>query len=496
MEEIELQDEQPTGVGSSSSDDGNKQTKVPIMIFVSAFFMIVASVLGTGILGLPVSVASSGLPPFIVSYSICLIMQALVIMFTIELLQRGRLLLGSHDSNTREGGKVEVEGPDLHTLGTLYLSSSATRYAFDIGLILHLVSVLISYALAGSQAYGQMLKAGDSWLPLIVTVFVTFFTLLIIFSASILHYIISVMTLAKGNLLVFLVVITGIVSAQINNNDDPINTRWIFVGDSLLISTVALGGSIAILPVIFSKVGNVRRDRQYRFDIVKLNICCVLALFVVFVLNIIWCYYVLHIVPYSRDPDYSLVRAKEDGKIATYPLIGIINRDFGDTYVWAAVVVNLFIVISITVSYITLGAGMKHILDGLATTWQSLAERITQPSNGFIYKLFCWPRGGTTGKRVLIYIVSYGAVLVFAALNPRSFLIVIESVTSFSLNLTGTFVAWMLGVARKRRQHSNDEEEVVALPNWLFSARWIVMFYFSFAMFYDIASIFSSFFVS
>jgi len=46
-------------------------------------------------------------------------------------------------------------------------------------------------------------------------------------------------------------------------------------------------------------------------------------------------------------------------------------------------------------------------------------------------------KGRTTWKRVLIYSISYGAVLIFAALNPRSFLVVIESVTSFSLNMVG-----------------------------------------------------------
>jgi len=79
MEEVELQVLGEGATNDSASNDDlhtrKEDRKVPVMIFVSAFFMIVASVLGTGILGLPVTVASSGLPPFLLSYSICLLMQ-------------------------------------------------------------------------------------------------------------------------------------------------------------------------------------------------------------------------------------------------------------------------------------------------------------------------------------------------------------------------------------------------------------------------------------
>ena len=59
-----------------------------IFIFISCFFVSVATILGTGILALPVKVAQSGFTPFVVSFFVCLIMQGFVIFYMIELLQK------------------------------------------------------------------------------------------------------------------------------------------------------------------------------------------------------------------------------------------------------------------------------------------------------------------------------------------------------------------------------------------------------------------------
>lgn len=44
-------------------------------IYLNVYFIVIASVLGTGILGLPVKLAHSGFTPFIVSYTLCFFMQ-------------------------------------------------------------------------------------------------------------------------------------------------------------------------------------------------------------------------------------------------------------------------------------------------------------------------------------------------------------------------------------------------------------------------------------
>ena len=53
------------------------------------------------------------------------------------------------------------------------------------------------------------------------------------------------------------------------------------------------------------------------------------------------------------------------------PLVAIVNGDYPQ-YAWLATSVNIFIGVSITVSYMTLGMATKHTIDGCVggTGWR------------------------------------------------------------------------------------------------------------------------------
>jgi amino acid permease len=53
-----------------------------------SYFVVVASILGTGILALPVKVGETGFYPFLIQFAICAVFQCLVLLFMIELLQK------------------------------------------------------------------------------------------------------------------------------------------------------------------------------------------------------------------------------------------------------------------------------------------------------------------------------------------------------------------------------------------------------------------------
>jgi hypothetical protein len=55
-----------------------------------------------------------------------------------------------------------------------------------------------------------------------------------------------------------------------------------------------------------------------------------------------------------------LVRAGKLGEISTVPLIKIIEREYPQ-FLWIAILVDVFIMLSITVSYITVGTATKHV---------------------------------------------------------------------------------------------------------------------------------------
>jgi len=217
----------------------------------------------------------------------------------------------------------------------------------------------------------------------------------IIFAGLIIQPVISVMTFAKGSLLVLMVIVTAVIAANINQ---PIVNNWAHVGRPFLLGTVALGGAANVLPVVFAKA------QMKRNDLLKLCLAAVAGLVFVWLLNVLWCFYILKSVPQDAPGDeislhrYSnvlgllfrlritnyrntlivLTRAELLGQISTVPLIEIIRGGYPQ-YTWIAYVVNVFVMVSITVrydreresvnlrrsdlecSFITMGTGLKHV---------------------------------------------------------------------------------------------------------------------------------------
>ena len=81
-----------------------------------------------------------------------------------------------------------------------------------------------------------------------------------------------------------------------------------------------------------------------------------------------------------------------------------------------------------------------------------------------------------------LYVTVYGLVLGVAEVNPESFFLVLEHVTSVALNLeSGVFVVFMLEVARL------DTLPIAwPLPPWLYAFRWAVLLFFLFAVVYGL----------
>lgn len=142
------------------------------------------------------------------------------------------------------------------------------------------MSILITYALAGSEAYAQLMHTRFEFL---IVPFVTIFTGVIVLGSKGLHAVLSLFTFFKGAILVLMVAITAIAAAHVQRSA---TNDWKYMGQSFLIGTVALGGAVNILPVIFARV------RMQRKDIIKFNSAILLALFTVWVMNVLWCYYV------------------------------------------------------------------------------------------------------------------------------------------------------------------------------------------------------------
>lgn len=135
--------------------------------------------------------------------------------------------------------------------------------------------------------------------------------------------------------------VTGYIAykVSISPTDD-----WVFIGSPLLVGTVALGGGMNLLPFIYAKLVAYNRT-----DMVKLTIASVSAVVFVYALNVMWCYYLLHIVPQSE-----LQAEGELGHIATIPLLNVIEESYPSLR-WLGYIVQIFVASSVTVSFIAVG---------------------------------------------------------------------------------------------------------------------------------------------
>lgn len=503
-----------------------------IMLAISCFFIVVATVLGTGILALPVKVSASGFWPFFSSFFICLIAQVLVIVYMVELLQRTQSLQqkqvsdrsqlkadeetpGEIDENaltksimsedalqygtTTDGiddtpmesepvfekteGKLGIlsSGPDLHAMGVFFLDWKILRYLFEFAVLIHFISILISYSLGGTLAYAQFFNIMDYHTYLIAP-FVILLAMLVVLLQKFIQQIISFVTLAKGGLLVLMVLLVGVIGFKIGRSS---SNGWLDIGNPFLISTVALGGAINTLPIIYSKVQNPSKQtiRWFRFGAIAGITTC-------WLLNVLWVLFILKIVP-QTGPRPSLEYSNDNGEIATISLIEIIQKDFPE-YNWLAVVVQVFIMISITVSFITISSGMKHMLDGYVKSFTT----VVSTTDGRMSRLAAWlehksPKGifsrATLQPLVLqfsLYIGFFAAILIVAFFNPKSFLNVMEVFTSMSLNMeAGLFIAIMMFRSRSIAKFK-DVKIPLPMSKYLAMTVWPVAAYFLFACVY------------
>jgi len=378
-------------------------------------------------------------------------------------------------SRAHGGNKLLSTGPDLHTMSSLFLPK-ILQAGFEIAVMGHFVSILTSYGLAGPKSLAQLMGI-NNFFQLLIPVFVIGLALLVVFGSRIISFFISVVTLFKGTLLVVMIFIVGLVGLYVNQ--EPAD-NWQFVGRPFLISTIALGGTCNTIPLIFSSM--TRNGPPSKLNVHMFRAGAVLGIFTCFVLNILWCLFVLRIVP--QYGDISLEQAEEEGNISTVPLVQIIETTPElHQFTWIAVLVQIFITTSITVSFVTLSSGMKHVLDGYVKSFKLAARRNRRSVlKRIMNTLSRCTRHPATVVQFTLYTLMYGFILLLALFNPKSFFIVMEVFASLALNLeSGFFIAIMLIVAGRRKV-----DIPVKLSRWILYLAVPVAAYFLFAVVYDV----------
>ncbi|XP_034738218.1 uncharacterized protein si:ch211-51h4.2 isoform X2 [Etheostoma cragini] len=507
-------------------------------IYLQCYFLTIATILGTGILGLPVTIAHAGLVPFLVSFIIGFFVQALLIYLFVELLQKCQVVqleslkkgvaecIGmdqvgiedpaptedeDDDENAQAGllrtdavalhNQAESLQPNLHLLGYLLLSRPMS-YAFNCILLFQFISIGISYVLAGSEAYAALLNVSHIY---VIPAFTWILSLAILLAYTIIQPITSLLTLLKGMLLIVTVVVTFAVGSEVGLQS---NSDFSQMGKPFLMGTVALGGIVNVMPLLYSQISHNKTQILWfrRAVLAGLTTCTVL--------NILWCWAVLEIVPQTSMTEkrlaaetttqpgpsnlssphssasrllysnISLEESERAGEIATIPLTKIINERY-KAYSWVAELIQVFIAISVTVSFLVMGSAMKHTIDGLVSSvWSSRLEWLSKawernlPNKEHI----CSARGIAQGFMSLL---AFLVIFTVSMCDPKGFIVMLDKVVSFSLNTeVGLFVFIMLRESREDRfQHL-----AVPLPvgDCVFSLSWLLPTYFLFAVTYDV----------
>lgn len=477
-----------------------------VFIYLQCYFVTIATVLGVGILGLPVTLSKAGLYPFLVSFILGFIAQALLIYFFVELLQLAYAALNSGfppkeemvplndmlddesvdefeamDSTTGPvlAGHVimpksqDVESPSLYTLGSLFLGCGF-KQCFEIILFMQFVGFLISYALAGSEAYAQIIGVDYIY---VIPVFVWTLTFAIVFALNLVQPVVSVLTFFKGCLLLGTVIITFVVGSEVHRE---IQNNFSEGGPSFLMGTVAIGGVINSMPLMYTKL------KQQENQVKNFRLSVILGLFTCMLLNILWCWAVLDIVPQTPTfpcktghcySNISLLRSESLGEISTIPLTEIIHLLYPE-YTWVSLLVQSFIVVSITVSFLVSGAILHHTLTGWMKSLWSKEKQSTYKS-----KEKCCNSQCICTRVVSLFLFS--VVFVVAMLDPKGFVEMLEKYSSLLLNLeAGLFVFIMM--VKARRKYTLQQKIPVRIPRFMRPLQWIIPLYFGFAVVFDL----------
>lgn len=459
----------------------------------------VATILGTGILGLPVVLHQSGLRPFLVLFTANFIAQLGIVIAMTELLHRAYITTASststhfettpphhlddplssqlkppsvnssHDAHAalQNESKSEQLAPSLHSLAALFIHSPSLRFIFNVLVIAHFVFILCAYTLAASQAYVALFPALAIFPKFLCsTVFLVIAATLVFTCTPAIISPLSIATLVKAVLLTVLILVTFVRGLSIRR---PISTDWspMVLVEPFLMGTIALSGVVNLMPVTFQNCLHAQpppsqssHQINHRVFISAYRSATMLAVFVCYLLNVAWAFAVLFVVPQttasltssltssslpSLASNATLENANALGQISTIPLMEVLKASHDNLNVVIAFLVNSFIAISVTVSFLVMSVGMLHFLKGSVSSPSHNAS--SSALSTVINSLFSR------------YWLSFAFVLSIALCNPAGLLKIMEGATSLALNLeAGAFVVYMFYMSRT----TNDTEAVAS----------------------------------
>lgn len=493
----------------------------------------IATTLGTGILALPVSVYQSGIGPFLVTFTLTFLLQIAIIYASTDLLQHAFYISSkrvswknrqiNQENVAEDGNETSIESvplsttittqqseneqpnyPSLFMLAEYFIPTTGLRWMFNLFVISHFILLLVTFALATPQAYVAIFPILSS-VPIFMqtTIFVGIISIVVYTMMRLLLPILSIATVFKGSLLIIVVLMTLNRGLTINRTSVSDWSLPTFI-DPFLMGTMALSGVFNLIPVTFQVcIESITANQSItlsptavvdRSFLVAYRGAMIIGVIFCYVLNVLWVYAVLLVVPQSADspslpinsplfgavPNATLESAYYFGEISTIPLMKVLKASGNQSNILVASMINAFIAISLTITTMLISVGMLHFLNGFAFDHRDIDEEqrvygsirtsgdssaVDGDSDGRMR----WISRMLNSTRILCCIGCVAAVYIVAGLNPEGLLTVMEGFSSLTINIeTGTFVAYMLYVSGSMRENIEEPHLKSALmPKWL-----------------------------
>lgn len=414
----------------------------------------IATIIGSGILALPVTLYRTPIPVFLILFTLALVAQIGAVYAIVELLQRARHAQFVRTPFAEEalshlpGQRPPWADVSLYSIANLFLEWRLTRAVFHVSTVATMLALLVSYGLAGPQAIWQML-AGSANVTVVPTAalvaYWALFTFAVLVYVDALLPVFGSFTVLKGVLFIAVILIVAFLPAQARVETLPhLFTDmhgWMQMASPFLMSCVAIGGLANTCPVTFNLLPPLPKQREIR----RYRLAVILALVICYLLNIAWVLAVLLIVPRDASPALpSLAAAYRQGQISTVPLLATLNIGSavsGPVLRAIEISIGSFILVSTAVSFFVIAAGLKSFIDGFAN---ALAPE-SSPSASSL------PLG-----RFAAYAAAFGTVLALVVSDPQGFISMLTRFSSLGLNTQSGFFLFIMLYNARRCLHGRD----------------------------------------
>ncbi|EDV22774.1 uncharacterized protein TRIADDRAFT_58684 [Trichoplax adhaerens] len=346
---------------------------------------------------MPNSIAHTGIRPFVAISFLALITETFAAFLFLIILQKAIALRANgfmYYQLKPVDDKLDENQEDLyddskinfHLISEMFLPIYL-QVGFDLlCLVLFGVSE-ITNGLSGSQIFAVALHSRA-----VLPGFIWIGASLLIFMRRFLNRFIPVLSLIPLVILIVTVVCCLVVGNAIHN---PIHSSWEYGASPLLIVLASLGGTARLMPYLVNFIQFERKSLIYFY------LSIILAQITTTVLNILWCYAVLSVVPQTCNEipssflnesfttgdqhcNLTLLWARDNGIIATTPLSLILYQNYPQ-FRWAAVLVVLFVFMTTIISYLTAGLPLMTLITGINESfWKkytSLVQKTQEQSD-------------------------------------------------------------------------------------------------------------------